>query len=422
MTEGRAPLRAAALGALLLTALLGRAPGPAWADDATIRNLLERGSASLEEAQRLYFRGEAPAAQTPATRAMLLFEQAEAQRRGDPEAVFLLIQAAVFAGDETAARRWLELYATRSAYRERDPNLHYARALVLLLLEGRSAAAVASLEEMHRVAPRLRERTRDTLYFAALSQEGQRLLQGKRPLEAVAVLRKAAQTALGLGDRRKLLVARSNVGIALHLGKQYEQARQVFQRLTEEEPQSSVWPFYLGWTLAELARYDEAVAAYERVTKGLEAGQVPANMLATLQEAWLHIGAAQRALAERAQDPAVRRSHAEKAHAALTAYAGRAPQDARGHFALGALRVEVLDRPYEALAPLETAHALDPVCDAALALLIAIATDHPAPEGVTDWSARRTAWEQDYATNREARARERKVRALQSLDGSDGCR
>lgn len=411
---------------LLFCSLAGLQP-VARADEATNRNLLERGMAELQEAQRLYFSGRRDAARLKAQRAARLFEQVDTQREADAEAAFLLIQAAVFAGDSKAAARWLETYGSRNPYGARDSRLFYARGLIQLLLERRSAAAVASLEQMQRLDGRKRDRGRDTLYYQALMMEGARRIEERKAAEAVPILQRAARTALRLGDRRKELTARSNVGIAWQLSGRAEEARQVFEPLTKEDAESPVWPYHLGLALDALDRPAEAAGAYELAVARLDEERLPASMRSFLRQAYLRKGYALRLQAETESDADVRRAQLEAARASFEKYVLEAPKDARGHAALGAILYESFARPYEALPHLETAHALDPVCDRSLELLIELARRHGPPDGSdakaqTRWTARREAWEADYATHREARARDRAARARRSLEGSDGCR
>lgn len=402
----------------------------ATADEATNANLLERGSAALQEAQRFHFAGQIAASRVQARRATLLFEQVETQRDRDPEAAFLLIQAAVFAGDASAARRWLDTYGRRTLYGEKDPNLHYARGLVYLILEQRSAAAVEALEQMRRVSPRRSDRGRDTLYYQALVAEGGRLIGRGEAKLAIPLLQKAARAALALGDPRKALTARSNVGIAFHLSGQAEEARQVFARLAKEDPGNLVASFHLGLALTALDRPAEATEAYRGVEDGIEAGKAPDVMLGFLRQAHLRRAWAERSLAESTESADDRKLHLEAALRSLEIYVKEAPKDARGHYALGSLLYGLLARPYEAVSPLETAYRLDPVCDASLTLLIEIARRHPAPssgdaptpDAEAQWQARLAAWEKDYAANRTARATKREARARASLEGDDGCR
>ena len=213
----------------------------------------------------------------------------------------------------------------------------------------------------------------------ALVAEGERLLRGQQAAAAVPILQKAARTALGLGDRRKELAARSNVGIAWQVSGHPEEARQVFEVLAREDPKSLVWPFHLGLALAALERPGEAAAAYGQVIAGLEADRAPANLVAYLERAYLERGHARRAEAQAVDGAAERREKFLAAREDFETYARLAPRDARGHAALGITLYKDLSQPFAAMAPLERARALDPVCDAALALLIEIARRHPAP-------------------------------------------
>ncbi len=420
-------MRRLATGMFLLACVLVAPRTVARADEATNRNLLERGMAELQEAQRLYFSGRRGPARLKAQRATLLFEQVDTQREADPEAAFLLIQAAVFAGDPKAAARWLETYGSRNPYGARDSRLFYARGLIQLLLERRSAAAVASLEQMRRLDGRKPDRGRDTLYYQALMMEGARLIEERKAPAAVPILQRAARAALRLGDKRKELTARSNVGIAWQLSGRADEARQVFDQLAKEDADNPVWPYHLGLALDALERPGEAATAYGLALDRLDEERVAGSMRSFLRQAYLRKGYAERVQAEAESDAGLRRAGLEEARAAFEQYVRLEPKDARGHAALGAILYEAFARPYEALPSLESAYALDPVCDRSLELLIELARRYGPPgradaEAEARWIARRGAWEADYATHREARARDRAERARRSLEGSDGCR
>lgn len=399
------------------------APTTAAADDATYKRLMERATGILREAESLTAAGRTEAARAQARRAAALIGQADRLRPGDTAAAFLGVQAAVFAGDATAARQWIARYAKRTPYGERDPNLHYARAMTLLLLAGRPADAAKSLDRMAEVSRGSLTRPANVLRYRALTEWARSLADAGQGDEAVRQFRRASDVARRLGDPAREAAARANGAITLLESGRPKDAEALLTRLHAQHPANPVFAYHLGRSLRLLGRHDEAVRVLGEAAAAVDQGRVEARHAALLHRAHLERGIALRLQAEASPDPARRTSLREEGRLAFERYTVLEPRVAEGWHRLGRLLVEDLQRPLDAIAPLEQARTLDPVCDGALRLLLRIADRQGPPEGSTAeaWAKRGKAWAKDLATNANEWAEARDQRRRRSRTGEDGC-
>jgi tetratricopeptide (TPR) repeat protein len=409
--------------AALLLAVLGvLLPPPALAD-ATRDNLLERALGIMRDAERAYNAGDVARARAEASRALQLIERAEALVPDDPETAFLGVQAAVFTGDRETGQKWLQRYATRTPFRDRDPNLYYASALVAHYLDDRPDRAILALERMQALSPTARAASRDVLYYAALILQGNRLVASEDREAAIRLYQTAALVARRSGRVAQEQAARANIGIALQRGDRYIEAGEIFDALRKESPDNVLWHWYTGLCLANQSRFADAVPLYRKVLGFLAAGKVPADHRELIEEVYLRLGNCYRNMAGGEADAEKRKELLQKALEATETYLRRQPGRAIGHFWLGTLLLEELDRPYDALAEFRKAQEADPVCDAALRSMVQVATRYEPPPGTdaATWAAWRAAWQKDLEEHAEERAAERRKREKQRPDGTDGC-
>lgn len=416
-------MRSLAALPVLLGALLLVVCPRALADDATYQRLVDRATRVLKEAEAYQRAGRRDLARERARRAAALIAQADRQKPADANAAFLGVQAAVFAEDAAAARLWLGRYTQRSPYGERDPNLHYARAMIWLLLDGRPAEAVQNLDRMAAVSPRGLTRPAHVLLYRALTALGGGLADAGHVDEAVRRFKRASQVARRLGDARRDVAARANGAITLLEFGRADDAEKLFASLHAEYPANPVFAFYLGRCLRLQERFAEAAALLEKAAQAVDGGRVGAEHAGLLHGAHLELGIALREAARRAGDPARQAEARRRARRAFERFTVLQPRSAQGWQRLGRLLAEDLEQPHEAIAHLERAHQLDPACDGALRLLIRIAGRHGPPAGTTAeaWRERRAAWEREFAAHADRWKAERARRRTASRTGADGC-
>lgn len=412
-----------ALLGLLLAALGAQAEDPACA------TWIRQANQTLGECERLSESGDLVKARNLADQTLALLERAQDLCPGSLDVCGQGVIAAVFANDWPRARTWLERYAAATPYGERDPQLHYVRALVELRLLSRPDLATRSLERMHGLAPSLHGSQRETLYYEALLQWGSQLAEREQYEEALRQFQTAALVARRAERPSKERRARANGAVTLIRARRYDEASRILERLRDEEPANPLWTYQLGQSYAYQFRYPEAANAYRASLAALPVWNDRPETLAEVARGYLRLGNCLRVMA--GQDQAQRLALLAEAESALRAYIALAPQDPLGPKWLGVLLFEERDDPLGALALFERSFELDRACENTLRYMIrchARAPGPPTPGGrpatadeEADWARRLSAWQKDLETNVEARKAEIKARAAKSGDPEGGC-
>jgi tetratricopeptide (TPR) repeat protein len=414
-----------------LFVLGGLAAGPgARADDGMHRRLVDQAIRLLKDAERHRNAGREGQALDGARRALAIVDQADRQKPGAAETAFLGVQAAVFAKDRAAARLWAARFGQRSAYGDKDPNLHYAHALVWLLIEERPGDAVRSLDEMAKVSRGGLSRAGNVLLYDALTANGERLLRRARVYDAVAQFERASKVARRLQNPPKEKTARANGAIALLEFGHAEDAEKLLASLRKDDPQNPLWAWHLAQSLMLQERFEEAGPLFEEVCKFVDQRLLKENHAPMLKRAYLGLGRVWRETAKQESEPSRRTAAIEKARVAFQRFTHISPTVGEGWFRLGRLLYEDLDEPYAAIEKLEKAYVLEPVCDQAIRLLIRIAGRHEPPPATgaetpaevrREWDERRADWEKALDAHADEWEAERQRRREASPRGEDGC-
>ena len=224
--------------ASILLALLVSA---SWvsADPVTMQRLLERGVRELQRAEQATKQGDVAAARRFAREAEETFRAALQLNPKEHRAASLGAQAAVFARDLVGARRWLKTYQTLTPYGERDPDLHYLRAVVDLRAADRPDLAVKHLRRMQALNARVRPGQRDLLMFDALDRHGWLLVRGGDFHQAQRKFLTAERVARRLGHMNKVRSSRANYAIALQRENRMTEAQEIFEALLADDPTTS---------------------------------------------------------------------------------------------------------------------------------------------------------------------------------------
>lgn len=227
---------------------------------------------------------------------------------------------------------------------------------------GRFDEAITSLAEMLRSAPD----DPDVNYYLGLAY-----FRAKRPREAQPYLERATSF------RPERPQAWKALGLALLQTSDYAPASLALSRTCVLDPKDEDGCYLLGRSLYIQGLFDEAVEPFEKALKAAPAAlQAAVHRAAALNYAELGRAAdAERhfrdALRLRGSAPGqpdprvdygaflIRQGRAQDAVGFLTAAAGDAPNFARAHAELGRALLE-LDRPADALAPLQRSVELDP--------------------------------------------------------------
>lgn len=419
MTAGRA------LRILLILAgaahLLPLAPAHA---DPTVEAYLQRGAGHLQQAEQLRRQGRREEARTQAREAEQFFQAALDHAPDEPRAALLGGQAAVFAGDLEAARRWIERYRLLSTQGDRDPQLLLLMALTEVEVAGRPAVALGHLRRMQALAPRVAATQRDLLMYQSLDAYAYELAHVEGFEEATRLYRAAQVVARRLGHGRKLMAARINEAIMLQRASRHEEAQALYEALRQEEPSNPVWTMSVAVCLGDQNRFEEAIPLYRKVIAMGIPEEARAEDVLSLRRAWLRLGNCYRLVAGRSPEPTLAARLAREAQKAFETYIDLAPGDPLGYRWLGALLYEQIDDPYAAEPHLRRAHALDPLCADSLRSLIQIHSKYPPPGEPTEearaaWAAPLEAWQRELDEGVEMR--KRALEARERENGVDGC-
>ena len=386
----------------------------------------------LAEAEAQTLRGQDAKAEGVARRALPLVDRAFALCPDSRDAAGMGVLLAAVARDAERGQAWLARYQELTPYGERDPQLHYFRAVVEVRLISRPELAVRSLERMQALAPALHAPQRDTLYYEALLQHGSALSAEGRHPEALRLFKSAEGVARRGGKTVRERRARAMVGITYDLDDRHKEAAQVFRKLHEEDPASPVWAYQLGLSLAQLFDYEGAILAYRISIERQQGYQDAPSVLDDLSRARLRLGNCLRLRAGGMSPEAPARDQLlTEALAELTRYREARPRDPLGPLWIGVLYYEERDQPLVALGWFEQAFALDPECESTLDYLInahnraggPVPPDAPEPSEAqwAAWRAKGEAWRKDKADNGERRRQVLDERARRTGDRSGGC-
>jgi tetratricopeptide (TPR) repeat protein len=427
---GRNRVRGAAVLALALLVAGALVGAPAACADPTYDNLVAKAHGLIVEAERWYRTGDPARGQDKALEALRLLESASALEPGDSQAAKFAVQACALLRDAERAKSWLGRYEAGTPYGERDPYLHYLRALVAALVEGQPQKALRNLDRMYSVNPRVGVEERDNLYFQAHLAYGGQLAKAARYEDAIHQFATAAMVARRGGKTRRVLEARGNVGVVYQMADRWIEAADVFTALIREDAENPVWHWQLGLALANQAKWEKALPPYRETIRLIEAGKGDPATVGLVQEVYLRLGNCLKNLAGSSPDEATKASRLAEAERNIRRFIELKPANALGYKWLGMLYKEELDKPYEALPHLAKAYELDPVCDDALRAMIQIYSvlDPPPSADPADrekdlaaWRARREALVKDNEDNKVAREAEREKRRDDAGSSDNGC-
>lgn len=420
------------LAVMLATGALALgAARPAHADERACLPLLEQAQGLLAEAEQATRHGLDAKAQGIALRGLGLLDRAHQLCPDQIDVAGRGVLLSAFAGDVDRGLQWLDRYAQLSRLGERDPRLHYLRAVVEVRLIGRPDQGVRSLERMQALEPGLHAEQRDLLYYEALLGAAAQMVAESRHAEALRMQQSAEALARRTGKLARARRARALAGMTLAGDERHREAAELFRGLRAEEPANPAWAYQLGLMLAQLLNYDEAIECYRESLRLQQGWQDRPEVLADLGRARLRLGNCLRLKASRLAPGPEREALVLEAQQQLERFCAEWPKDPLGPFWLGVLAYEEKDRPLEALAHFERAYALDPDCATTLDYMVnaharaggPVPPDQPEPDAASmaAWNARGEAWRTEQ---REGAARRKAVldeRARKSGDPSGGC-
>ncbi len=417
---------------LILGLLLGTSSQSLRAEDPQCQTLLAQAQEMLSEAEAQTLRGQEAKAEGVARRALPLVDRAFGLCPDSRDAAGLGVLLATFAREIERGELWLARYQELTPYGERDPQLHYFRAVVEVRLISRPDLAVRSLERMQALAPTLHTGQRDTLYYEALMLRGTALRAEGRYPEALRLFQSAERVAQRAGKTARERRARAMVGITYDMDARHKEAAQVFRQLHEEDPTSPVWPYQLGLSLAQLLDYEGAIKAYRISIERQQGYHDSPAVLDELLRTRLRLGNCLRLSAGRMSPEAPQREELlVEALAQLTRYRELRPNDPLGPLWTGVLYYEERNQPLIALGWFEKAFALDPECETTLEYLIQghnraggpVPPDAPEPSEaeLQAWRAKGEAWRKDKTENADRRKKLLDARVRATGDQSGGC-
>jgi tetratricopeptide (TPR) repeat protein len=336
--------------------------------------------ALLLEAQQLLIAVEKDGDVKKIAPAQELLKKAEALEPTDAKIAMWRGIASVMEEDEAGARAAVARIRTRSPFGEREPRLHYLGALVHLIFERKPGEALQALRRAERLAeaegerlgmPRPAEWGRAFLggsppkelyeraLYRVLRAYAEELVNAKRADEAVQALREAARVArnwpvAAVATRRDLAVVYSH-------GLRWIEAEEEWRALVKDFPGVADLHRGLASVHGAQLQYDEAEKEYAEALRLLETGKVPAEERIDVLESRLRRGNSLRHL-----------GRLEEARVEIEKYVQEVPDDGRGHYWLGYLFFDALDRPADAVPHLRRAQELLPHCDEPLQALLRI--------------------------------------------------
>lgn len=410
--------------AILLTVVLGLGALPAHADPTTAMRLMERGVQELRRAEEAGKRSDTKLAMRYAREAEATFRSVLEIDPAEKRAALFAGQAAVFAKNLRGARNWANRYKALSPFGERDPDLHYLRALIDLRVGERPDWAIRHLQRMQAVNARARPARRDLLLWEALDRYGWLLIRTGDTDKALRQFQTAERIARRMGHPHKVKSSRANYAIALQRQNRNTEAQEIFQNLLNDDPKNIVWSLYLALNLHTQHKFEEAIPHYRRVVDQHKPGSGSPALEPDLRRARVRLGNCYRFAAQGAREPKLRAKLLEDARKAIQAYIDLEPKDAIGPIWMGTLLFDDLEQPYAAEPYFVKAFALDPMCAQSLRRLIQIHEHYPPPpdasaEVKAAWKDPVAAWKKDLEENRSKR--KAALDARRRKQGNTGC-
>jgi tetratricopeptide (TPR) repeat protein len=415
--------------AAVLFALLCSAP--AAGDDSACQALLQQANVVINEAARLSDDDNAAKAARRAGDALEIVDRAFSLCPRSRDVCSLGVIGAVYANRWEVGRLWLERYAGLSPYGERDAQLHYLRALVEARLVHRPDLALRSLERMQALAPFLFPTQRDRLYYEALMDHGNALKRAQQYEDAIKHFQAAALVGRRTGKPARVRGAKINIAITYLQGSKFQEAADLWAELRKEEPDNPIWSYQHGLALANMTRFQEAIAAYRHSIAKQPGFKASSDVLAEIQRARLRLGNCLKLRSEQTPDPVQREKLLAEGQRELEAYVTANPMDPVGHLWLGVLLYDAHRDFHGAIPRFREAHRLDPWCETALRYLIqayewaggpkATKEGGPTAEQVAAWKAEQEALRKDLEEKKDERKKVLDERTLLTGDLHGGC-
>jgi tetratricopeptide (TPR) repeat protein len=406
-------------------------PGLARADDRACLTLLNQANVVIAEAEREHDRGNAAIAARRAGDALEIVDRAHSLCPRSRDVCSVGVVAAVYANRWEAGRLWLDRYASLTPYGERDPQLHYLRALVEARLVHRPDLAVRSLERMQALAPFLFPTQRDRLYYEALMDHGNALKKVQRYQDALRHFQTAALVARRSGKPARARAARVNVAITYLQDAKYAEAVNEWTELRKEEPDNPIWSYQQGLSLANMTRFQEAIEAYRHSIAHQVGFEATPDVLAEIQRARLRLGNCLKLRSEQTPDPIQREKLLAEGQRELEAYVADHPKDPLGHLWLGVLLYDQRRDFHGAIGYFRESHRLDPVCETALRYLVlayewaggpkTAKGTAPTAEEQAAWKAEHARLTREFEEGKDRRKKELDARAAETGDVHGGC-
>ena len=304
---------------------------------------------------------EGPTCKTRASEAAEILDALERDHPDEPEVPYWRGFAAIFADDADAARSALERVKAKSPDHGRAPGATLLQASIWLIFEPkRLEATLRTLKGLPSRAPGFRPQEVAAATYKALRLWATRCLQERNGESALRALEEARK--LVADDPVRLLDTRISLAHALGRNVRWLESQEEWLAL-EKETGGKNPEVEMGLADAYAIQNNnvEAAARLTRVLDLIGSGANVPPRYRVLREALLRRGNAYRLLQK-----------GPEAKADLEAYAAEFPEDSRGLYWLGVLRLDMLDDPAGARSALEKARSLSPWCDQYLRTLLQV--------------------------------------------------
>jgi tetratricopeptide (TPR) repeat protein len=358
------PLLAAGLGVAGWLALRSARERPAGETGATTKAVDPELDRRLLEAALLVKAAddsEGPARKARAKQAAEILVALERDHPEDPEIPYWRGFAAVLGEDPEAAKAALERVKAKSPDRGRAPAAALLQASIWLIFEpDKLEAAVRTLKGLPSRAPSFRPQEVAAATYKALRMWATRSLKDRNGDSALRALEDAKK--LVTDDPVRLFDTRVAIASALGWNGRWVEAQEAWLALEKEtEGKNPDVEMGLADAYAIQNNNAEAAARMTRVLELIGTGDAVPPRYRVLREALLRRGNAYRLL-----------QRGTEAKADLEAYVAQFPEDGRGYYWLGVLRLDVLEDPAGARSALEKARSLSPWCDQYLRTLLQV--------------------------------------------------
>lgn len=418
------------LAALLLVVSL--VPGLAAAEDGSCTALLNQASVVIAEAEKAFEKANTAQAVRRADDALQIVDRAFSLCPGNRDVCALGVLGAVYANKWDAGNQWLERYTALTPYGERDPQLHWLRALVEARLVRRPDLAIRSLERMQALAPFLFPAQRDTLYFESLLARGNQLKLAQQYDEALKHFQTAAMVGRRSGNLRRVRIARVNMAITYLQDGRHAEAAELWAGLRKEEPDNPIWSYQHGLVLANMTHFPEAIEAYRHsIAKQPGFTAAAPDELVEIRRARLRLGNCLKITSDAITDPVKKEQVLSEGQRELEQFVAENPKDPLGHLWLGILLYDLRRDFYGAIAAFKASFDLDPMCETALRYLLLAYKLAGGPRGavpgapteaeVKAWNDALAAHEKDFDENHAKRKKVLDARVAQTGDVQGGC-